>query len=100
MSEINNASTLTNLIDATTFNTTMRAIAQEYAKLLGAITFRDYTSRIIDVLDRINTARTYNFATGQTTLSPINLIPTPTAPPQPTLGGGCTPDMNTEIVRC
>ena len=78
----------------------MRAIAAEYAKLLGAITFRDYTSRIIDVLDRINVARTYNFATGQSSLSPINLIPTPPTIPTITLGGVCTPDMNTEIIRC
>ena len=28
----------------------MRAIAAEYAKLLGAITFRDYTSRIIEMI--------------------------------------------------
>jgi hypothetical protein len=99
-SEIANASILINLVDPTTFNTAMRAIAQEYAKLLGAITFKNYTSRLLDVLDRINTARTYNFATGQTTLSPINLIPAPTAPPAITLGGLCMPDMNTEIVRC
>ena len=99
-SEINNASTLTNLIDSATFNTTMRAIATEYAKLLGAITFKNYASRLTDVLDKINTARTYNFATGQSSLSPINLVPAPTAPPAPTLGGTCIPDMNTEITRC
>jgi hypothetical protein len=94
MSEINNAPTLTNLIDPTTFNTAMRPIAQEYAKLLGVITFKNYASRLIDVLDRINTARTYNFATQQITTSPIELIPAPTPPPTetetPTPSGGCT----------
>jgi hypothetical protein len=100
LAEINNASTLTNLIDSTTFNTAMRAIATEYAKLLGAITFKNYASRLIDVLDRINIARTYHFETGQSTLSPINLIPAPTAPTAVSLGGTCMPDMNTEITRC
>jgi hypothetical protein len=99
-SEINNSSGLTNPIDLTTFNTAMKLIAQEYAKLLGAITFKNYASRLIDVLDRINTARSYNFATGQSNLSPINLVPAPTTPPAPSLNDTCMPDMNTEIVRC
>jgi hypothetical protein len=82
--EATNASSLTNLVDPKTYNSAMQAIAIEYAKLIGAITFRDYTSRLIDVLDRINTARTYNFTTGQSQTAPIQLLgPPPAMPPEP-----------------
>lgn len=81
--ELNNASQLITTVDRLSYKTLMTAIATEYRKLLDAINYKSYVTRINDILDRINAVRTYDFPTGQTLPPPVTLqAPQPTYPPE------------------
>lgn len=97
--EIANASMLPSLVEPPTFNNVMSRIALEYKKLIDAVSYTDYTQRIITAIDRINVVRTYDFPTGSTMLSPISLQPA-AAPAPPGLSTTCIPDYTNTPVRC
>jgi hypothetical protein len=104
--ELDNAHTLATaeqLADTTAFDNVMTNIAAQYKKLLDAINYNNYIPRIINVLDKINTIRTYDFATAISQPPPIELeAPPPEAPPElpSLLGTLCIGDYTHEIVRC
>jgi len=84
--EVGNVQTLastTQLADIYLFDSTMASIATQYRKLIDVISYNNYTSRIITALDKINTVRTYDFATATTSPPPTSPLPPPGAPPAP-----------------